>query len=200
MATNRRKIMRNRRKTDLSDAMEKYFLYGNYPRDDSKARWMLHTKDRLMELWEAHREALLAEWISENPCTRPHFWWKHDAPAELVPGCDGSEFFAHQAHRRRIGGTGTPAYEVLALVPCFVCGLPESWLDEWPGNPGRGELVDPADPPTFESQAVYLDRHGLLTTDEKRHLKKHPELLKPEAVVFEEEDSEEDESAACAPA
>jgi hypothetical protein len=42
--------------------------------------------------------------------------------------------------------------------------------------------IDPNDPPVFESEATYLDRHGLLSAEEKKHLAKHPELLEPEVV------------------
>ena len=31
--------------------------------------------------------------------------------------------------------------------------------------------VDPEDPPVFESEATYLDRHGLLTAAERRRLR-----------------------------
>jgi hypothetical protein len=37
-----------------------------------------------------------------------------------------------------------------------------------------------------ESQAAYLQRHGLLTTEEKAHLKKHPVLLEPMTVTVDE--------------
>lgn len=33
-----------------------------------------------------------------------------------------------------------------------------------------GRAIDPADPPRFESEATYLDRHGLLTAAERRRL------------------------------
>ncbi len=36
---------------------------------------------------------------------------------------------------------------------------------------------------SFESQATFLKRHGLLTTDEKAYLKKHKKLFEPE--IFE---------------
>ncbi|MGU3496409.1 hypothetical protein ACLBXM_20415 [Xanthobacteraceae bacterium A53D] len=57
--------------------------------------------------------------------------------------------------RERVGGTGTALFPDRNLR----FGLPLLW-----------EGVDPADPPTFESEAAYLKRHGLLTADEKRRL------------------------------
>jgi len=35
-----------------------------------------------------------------------------------------------------------------------------------------GVAIDPNDPPTFESQAAYLKRHGLLLAGEERRLRK----------------------------
>jgi hypothetical protein len=42
-------------------------------------------------------------------------------------------------------------------------------------------------PPVFESQAAFLQRNGLLTKAEKEFLKKHPALLEPETIEFNEE-------------
>jgi hypothetical protein len=32
------------------------------------------------ELWREHCDRVIAEWIVENPGTRPSLWWKYDAP------------------------------------------------------------------------------------------------------------------------
>jgi hypothetical protein len=65
--------------------------------------------------------------------------------------------------RRRIGGKGeTPWDAGLVVVPSFTKGIPSSW-----------QSVDENDPPIFESEASYLDRHGLLTATEKKFLEKH---------------------------
>lgn len=66
--------------------------------------------------------------------------------------------------RARVGGTGTPAH-----LPECLCGIPTSWFE-----------IDQDDPPRFESQATYLDRHGLLTPAERRVLTARdfaPEIL-----------------------
>jgi len=34
----------------------------------------------LAEIWDAHRAAVLAEWIEERPGSRPKCWWTFDAP------------------------------------------------------------------------------------------------------------------------
>jgi hypothetical protein len=36
--------------------------------------------DELRALWEAHRQAILREWIAKHPGTRPTCWWRYDAP------------------------------------------------------------------------------------------------------------------------
>ena len=133
-------------------------------------------------LWQRNRAQILKDWTRTRPGTRPTTWWKFDAPE---PG------------RRRVGGTGTPAAEVLAYTPTYACGLPTLWITPFQaayynglavdhhGQPiGRtrpdgtarrpgdfsGVPPDPADPPTYESQSTYLDRLGLLTDTERQAL------------------------------
>jgi hypothetical protein len=80
---------------------------------------------------------------------------------------------------------------VLNVIPEFACGIPTSWVSAFDeqyyngrardihGTPigteyheGMFEGLAPRaeDPPRFESQASYLDRHGLLTPGERRVL------------------------------
>ena len=93
--------------------------------------------------------------------------------------------------RRRLGGIGTPAYEVLNVLPAFRAGLPTEWVSAWDeayyngrrrdvhGEPigteyhegyfaGLAPRAD--DPPVYESEAAYLERHGLLSAAERRRL------------------------------
>lgn len=152
MATNRRKIMRNRRGNiqnltgpQLDSLLHGHDFFQDAFKDDAERR----------EAWELHRADLMAYWLQDldewlsagnvnrfghpspdGPGTRPAAWWNYDAPAEPLEG---------------------------------------------------------------ETEVEYLHRLKLLTAAEKRHLAKHPELLEPEAVIFEDEDAEEDEPAACAP-
>jgi hypothetical protein len=35
---------------------------------------------RLSDIWEEHRDAILADWLSSRPGSRPKCWWKFDAP------------------------------------------------------------------------------------------------------------------------
>jgi len=93
--------------------------------------------------------------------------------------------------RKRLGGIGTPASDVLAYKPTFAYGIPAIWITQRDvryfsgtavdvhGAPIGGELreikgvaIDPDDPPMFEAQATYLKRHGLFLAGEERRLKK----------------------------
>src|SRR6266446_2372480 len=133
--------------------------------------------DELAALWAAHSERIVAEHVALYPGTRPARWWKYQA---VEP-------------RRRLGGVGTPASDVLAYVPAFQSGLPSVWITprqvkyytgtavDIHGNPignnfasseFKGVAIDPGDPPTFESQAAYLKRHSLFLAGEERRLKK----------------------------
>lgn len=141
-------------------------------------------------LWEIGRETVLEDWIRTRPGTRPSWWWDFDAPREPVgahPGCyyDGKL----PQPRRRLGGTGTPAHEVLAYMPRTHYGIPMTWVTpfdvEYYGRRFRGQAIDPADPPIYESQAAYVERHGLLLPGERKRLRKadfEPEALLPEEI------------------
>jgi hypothetical protein len=93
--------------------------------------------------------------------------------------------------RNRLGGIGTPASDVLAYKPTFAYGLPTIWITQrdvkyFSGTavdihgapiggclrPFKGVVIDPEDPPTFESQAAYLKRLGLLLAGEERRLRR----------------------------
>ena len=52
------------------------------------------------------------------------------------------------------------------------------------------KAYDPENPPTYESEAAYLQRHGFLTDAEIKWLDKHPKALKP---VIAEQHLDDDE-------
>lgn len=119
----------------------------------------------LGDLWIIHRDAILAECIETHPGTRPSCWWRwsrpvwSDRPPSMKSECEP---------RRRLGGVGRDqGYN-------FRLGLPTYWYDE---------PSDPSDPPKFESQAAYLDRHGLLSAGEQRRLKAAD--FQPETIAFD---------------
>jgi hypothetical protein len=135
-----------------------------------------------VDLWREHKNEFLPEFIRKHPGRRPVAWWLYDAPRwdrKFDAWFDGTLM----EPRRQVGGAGaTPWDSGLAVVPWFSYGLPNSW-----------EGYDAADPPRFESQAAYLQRHGLLTEAERKVLLKMPELFEPETVTWFENDDDEKE-------
>lgn len=108
---------------------------------------------RARALWDEHGPALVAEWIDANPGSRPPPWWAHDAP-EL---------------RKQLGGRGV-------LADARFCNL---IIPPQLGIPAF-DSTDVTDAPRFESQAAFLDRHGLLTNTERKRLPRG--AFEPEAV------------------
>jgi hypothetical protein len=165
-------------------------------------------------LWERHADELLARWLADNPGRRPRCWWDYAAPRQPFGSWPGWWLDGKLAEpRQRLGGIGTPIFEVLAHVPSFEYGLPVQFVDPWMvsyyngrsrnirGEPigtnykegdFQGVAIDPKDPPVYESQAAYLERHGLLLPGERRRLRKadfEPETI--EAEPFDEDAREE---------
>ena len=140
----------------------------------------------------------MVTWLRTAPGTRPWAWWQYDAPRwrlEDMPRrlqVPGAFWIGRLAEpRRRFGGTGTPTYECFNYVPEFDRGIPRSWVSAFDERYYRGLAIDihgkpigqeyrsgtfagrapaPNDPPLFESEPAYLDRHGLLTLAERRVL------------------------------
>ena len=158
----------------ISLALRSYLETGNYQTDTEEAAdvFLMELTPKMRTTWDSCRAEIMGEWIQRNPCSRPWAFWKLDSEP-----------------RQRLGGTGTPSYEVLAYSRRFERGLPAGWIskrDEDIYNL-KGVAINPEDPPYFESEATFLDRHGLLTESEKRYLAKHSKLLKPERIEFEDE-------------
>jgi hypothetical protein len=132
-------------------------------------------------VWADNREWVVAEHVAEHPGTRPVRWWEYDAPrsdddyAGWDPGTAPKQ-------RKRLGGVGQTFAEAgFAVKPYWHLGIPVMWLDAEDVRAfGRGIAVDPSDPPEFESQAAYLDRHALLTSAERRRLA--PSDFDPEVI------------------
>jgi hypothetical protein len=166
----RRRI--DKRRAEVTDEHEAW-LHGE---DKASGFIQYAPNDELAALWGAHSERIVADHVSNYPGTRPVRWWQY----AVEP-------------RRRLGGIGTPASDVLAYVPTFSFGLPSVWVTQSQvkyysgiavdihGNPMgnrfansdfNGVAINPDDPPVFESQATYLKRHGLFLAGEERRLKK----------------------------
>lgn len=210
-----RKPVRQRaqRNQPLLPAVRSYLLTGTSSEDEPghyEAFILSGSVENVRAIWEEHRDEILSDWTRKNPCARPWAWWTCDAPRwtrKFGAWFDGTL----PEPRRRLGGVGDPAFEHLAYVPEFESGLPVSWVtkfDEEYYNGRRrdvngniiptkykdgdfsGKAINPENPPCFESIAAYLLRHNLLTPFELKHLEKHPELLEPEKVEFEEENND----------
>jgi hypothetical protein len=161
--------------------------------------------DKLKALWLEHGDDIVAEHVAEFPGTRPRRWWEYDAPRSArgtYPGCCYDAELPEP--RKRLGGIGTPAYEVLCYKPSFQFGLPTSWISESdvdyysgtmrhvvtghlvnpkpPGHIFKGLAIDPNDPPLYESEARFLDRNGLFLPGEKKRLKAKD--FEPETLAY----------------
>ena len=137
---------------------------------ESTVRFFM-TDAELRVAWSHVRNEILEDWAREEPGTRPRHWWQYEAPEP----------------RQRLGGTGTPAFEVLAHAERYEWGLPDHWVTQpdvdRPGGDFAGVAIDPSDPPTFEPEAAYLRRLGLFLPGELERLTEadfEPELIMPE--------------------
>jgi hypothetical protein len=141
--------------------------------------------DEIRKVWEKHRRRILANWIKTHPGTRPWPWWDFDAPEP----------------RKRLGGIGTVAWEVLNYRPSYHLGIPNKWVDDFAeayyngrardihgkiieckykeGN-FSGKAINWNDPPTYESQTAYLKHHNLILKTEQNRLK--PSDFEPEVI------------------
>lgn len=145
-------------------------------------------------LWERAGAGILARWIARRPGSRPWGWWAYQAPRWPRPALPlglrdlGDVLLRNLCEpRARVGGTGTEWYRAFGAIPYLPFGLPYSFVSafeaayhrgeardihghpigqEFKGSGFTGVAVDPADPPTYESEASYLRRHRLLTDDE----------------------------------
>lgn len=156
---------------------------------------------KLRELWALVRDELLGTWIKSSPGCRPWAWWAFTAPREplqLVAGRLWREDDRTAAHRRRVGGIGDPQHEVMGCSLTFRFGLPTLWVEPWMVSefprsspdlyaPGWARAIDPTDPPQFESESTYLERHGLLTDAERRRLP--ADAFEPETLDVADDDA-----------
>jgi hypothetical protein len=186
MAIRAKKLKAKQQLTDEGEA----WLHG----DDKAAGFVKYAPDHeLAALWAAHSDRIIAEHVTDQPGSRPSRWWQYSAPRIPLGTFPGLYFDGKLPEpRRRLGGIGTPASDVLAYVPAFSYGLPAIWITPWQvrfysgtavdirGNPigslvptdFKGVAFDANDPPRFESQATYLRRLGLFLPGEERRLRK----------------------------
>ena len=167
--------------------------------------WIFFTTDAdLLAAWNEVRDEILTEWIAGSPGSRPSFWWRFGAPRQPLGTFEGCYFDGKLPEpRRRLGGIGTPSHECLAYTPHYNFGIPAYWVNQWESDyyNGRarhvdghligedyeegdfeGVAIDSEDPPRYESEASYLERHGLFRPGEKKRLRKadfEPDLIAP---------------------
>jgi hypothetical protein len=161
--------------------------------------WMLQSfpgpetcdgKLSLEGLWPIHGREIVEGWAVEHPGTRPSCWWLWSAPR--LPGVidhNGKNGYERATvPRLRLGGIGDPGLS----AGCHL-GFPNGWITPWEVAYYNGRTVnvkgepigtnyrdghftrrapDPRDPPRYESQAAYLDRHELLLPGERERLTK----------------------------
>jgi len=167
-----------------------FYLYHGELSENETDRFLNHRHEVIKAAWEGEKDKLLQDYIAEHPGKRPWAWWQWTAPRWNDPftGCWYHNTLSEP--RQRTGGTGTPTYELGGRMPEFKYGLPVQWpstIDVELGLCKKSDIPDPDDPPIFESQAAYLQRHDLLTDAEIKWLTKHPAALEPEKVKIENE-------------
>ncbi len=180
------------RKHDLPVWQQEFLLTGQEPVEEEDInvfaviQWKRHRgrNDPVKVAWSEYGDGLLQEFIEAYPGCRCYAWWEFSAPEP----------------RLRIAGTGSPKHEHLAYMASYRFGIPVLWISareveiysgrakDKDGNPIHkprreftGVPIDQNDPPQFESQAAYLDRHGLLTERERKVL--HADAFIPEVIT-----------------
>lgn len=165
---------------------------------DSGQAERVHHGYTLAEAWAEYGAEIVERWAVDHPGTRPTCWWRFTAP-KLTPEhpivqADALAWPALLADlpapRLRLGGTGTPDYERLAIVPEFQRGLPVRWITddllrtyELIGSPLDVPAYDPLDRPVYESEPANLRRLDLLLPGEAARLP--ADAFDPEAVTMQ---------------
>jgi hypothetical protein len=138
------------------------------PEEEAFLEFLIDVK----QLWLEHGEAATAEYARLHPGTRPSLWWRFSPPGP----------------RLRVGGVGDP---FPPWKPHLAFGIPTAWVTDEVVDYYNGQAVDvrgvpigtefqPGDfphvavdwsqPPQYEAQATYLERHRLLLPHERRRL------------------------------
>jgi hypothetical protein len=148
----------------LSESFKEYLLFGIDPAPrkykDSFRCFLAIGTPAIEEIWNNYKEEILESWIVEYPGSRPFAWWEWDAPRDEDLIREWRYHHTFPIARLQTSGKGTTNQaRYSGMLPSFSLAIPDSWHE-----------IDKANPPTFESQAAYLKRHGLLTKEEMRTL------------------------------
>src|SRR5438132_718453 len=98
----RRRI--DRRRQDVTDEHEAWLLGDQF----AGGLFKYSPAEELAAFWAEHSERIVADHVAEFPGTRPARWWQREASEP----------------RKRLGGIGTPASDVLSYKPTFAYGIP----------------------------------------------------------------------------
>lgn len=167
-----RKKFSDKRRSTLTDGQVAYLRTGVALPGSADIYFFKIDDEKVKAAWESVGADLTAECIKRSPGSRPWAWWRFDAPEP----------------RRRVGGRGTLRNEVFAgWKIALVFGVPRhitNWINGADVRVGADAIpLDPKNPPTFESQATFLRRLGLLVSGEERRIT--AAAWEPEAIVFE---------------
>jgi hypothetical protein len=174
-----RRVPKHRRLIDLPEDLVGYLQTGRYEDAGFEVFQIAGTTMRgnfsgIQDLWS---EAILEEWLADHPGTRPFAWWVLVAPeprAVLV----GAELTLAVAYPRYFAGETTWRWR--HGIPAFAACRPP----------------DCAKLPHVESQATFLDRHGVLAAEERAALDAddfEDEEINPFVVVAAYDDDDPDE-------
>ena len=118
MPVRKRKDLRRAEVTDQHES----WLHG----DDKASEFVKYAPDNeLAALWFDHSERIVTEHVADHPGSRPERWWQYDAPRIPLGTYPGVYYDGQLPEpRKRLGGIGTPAHEVLAYKPRYSFSLP----------------------------------------------------------------------------
>lgn len=139
----------------LSD-LQWRFLRGEELPDTFDAFILEHDIDNTnKQLWHAHEDEIVAEFAKENPGKRPALWWTYSAPRSPIGAYKGCAYGGELPEpRKRLGGIGTPAHEVLNIKPSFSYGIPNIWISPTDVDYYSGTMVNGGNRPACESKPI----------------------------------------------
>ncbi|MGI4945839.1 MAG: hypothetical protein ACRYHQ_35650 [Janthinobacterium lividum] len=171
------------RRYDVSEVVEAILTDQPLPAEDGANGWEFYCHKycrrtgqlavpTIEDYWGRLGQAITAEWAQEHPGTRPSCWWDFSSPRwDAQPDLC--------AARVKVGGSGIPACvdepEWRMELHHFAYGIPQLWA-------GGGAPIA-TNPPMFEAQATYLERHRLLLPGERKRLSARD--FQPECVPVE---------------
>jgi hypothetical protein len=112
------------------------------------------TEAELEQCWERYGDEIVAEWVEQQPGSRPWGWWRFEAP-EVRQRVDGVHPFDDPSYQQEADRYRRKGWIDL-MATTF--GVPKYQPGDWWAGFSRAE---------YEDEWSYLDRHGLLTDQER---------------------------------